>query len=151
MESTVSEECAEPPPVSALPVLRRREPSFFTVEHKGLIAQCDARSAREFGALRSSKLRLRRTLLSEADMVGNRISAVNIRAVYAARNAKGTSRHRTEWLSGTGPTRGHRLLPANASAVACGGASSVASHFDGKSAFLPRLKLKSQVSREDFL
>jgi hypothetical protein len=82
-------------------------------------------------------------------MVWNRISAVNIRAVYAALNAKGTARRRTGWLPDTDPAQGHRLSPENASAVACGGASSIASHFDGEPAFLPRLK--SQVFGEDLL
>ena len=83
-------------------------------------------------------------------MVGNHISAVNIRAVYIARNAKGTSRHRTEWLRETNPTQGRHFSPETPRAVACGGASSIASHFDcDKLVLLPRLK--SQVSSDDFL
>jgi hypothetical protein len=84
--------------------------------------------------------------LAEADMVGKHISAVNIRAVYIARNPKGSSPRRREWLPD--PTQGHRLSPENASAVACPGAGSMASHFDsGKLAF--HLRLKSQVFSED--
>jgi hypothetical protein len=87
--------------------------------------------------------------LAEADMVGKHISAVNILAVYVARNGKGSSRGRREWLRETNPTQGHRLSPQNASGARAG-AGSVASHFDsGKLAFLPRLK--SQVSSEGFL
>jgi hypothetical protein len=82
-------------------------------------------------------------------MVGNRISAVTIRAVYAARNARGTSRRRTQWLPETDPTQGHRLSPESVCVIACGGASSIASHFDGEPAFLPRSK--SPVSSEDSL
>jgi hypothetical protein len=37
-------------------------------------------------------------------MVANPISALKIRAVYVAGNAKGTLRHRTEWLPD--PTQG---------------------------------------------
>jgi hypothetical protein len=85
--------------------------------------------------------------LLEADMVGKYISAVNIRAGSIARNGKGSSRGRTEWLPEANPTQGQ---PENASAVACPAAGCMASHCDsGKLAFLPRLKL--QVSTEDFL
>jgi hypothetical protein len=81
-------------------------------------------------------------------MVGNQISAVSLRAVYA-RNAKDTSGRRTEWLPETNPDQGRRLLRETPRAVACGGASSIASFDSGGPAFLPRLK--SQVSSEDGL
>jgi hypothetical protein len=82
-------------------------------------------------------------------MIGKHISAVNIRAAYIARDRKGSSRGRKQWLPETNPTRGHRLSPENASAVACPGAGSMASRLDsGKLAFLRRLK--SRVSGEDF-
>ncbi len=82
-------------------------------------------------------------------MVGNRISAVTIWAVYAAPNARGTSHRRTQWLPETDPTQRQRLSAENASVIASGGASSIASHFDGEPAFLPRSK--SPVSSEDLL
>jgi hypothetical protein len=84
-------------------------------------------------------------------MVGNHISAVNIRAVDVARNLKGPSGHRTESRPATHPTQGHCLSPEIPRAVARGDAVAIASHFDSaKLAFLPRLT-KSQVSSEDLL
>jgi hypothetical protein len=43
-------------------------------------------------------------------MVGKHISAVNIRAVYIARNPKGSSRRRRAWLPETNPPKRAPLI-----------------------------------------
>jgi hypothetical protein len=78
-------------------------------------------------------------------MVGNQIGAVKLRAIDIARNANSSSGHRPARPEAT-PAQGRRLLPETLGAVACGGASSIASFDSGKPAFLPRSK-----SPEDLL
>jgi hypothetical protein len=75
-------------------------------------------------------------------MVGNQIGAVKLRAIDIARNANSSSGHRPARPE----AQGRRLLPETLGAVACGGASSIASFDSGKPAFLPRSK-----SPEDLL